>query len=710
MAWKLILALALLLARGAPADNLAESADVQGWIEVANDHFRVHSSAGTTLTIELAHRLEELRAVLLQTIGYESFEARPLHIIVFGSEGSFSPHAFFDRTGGFYLRAPDAAYIGVSADPRWNPTRLISHEYVHAVLADHIPDAPLWLNEGFAEFFESISVDGSSASIGLPLEDRLQQLKRASLIPMDVLLDVDRKSVYYTGAEERDRYYAQSWGLVHALLLGSDPGTGGFGIIEQAPPDAKALSAIFGVAPSALETYISGYLEQENLPQLVVELPAIVSRAPTVREVPPAESLTLLGRLMTARNPPRIEAAAENYRRALDLDPSYARSHAGIGAVAALEDRLVEAEAAFQRAAALDPEDAWIRYSLGAFLFHRTTSWQRAIAALEQSVALDPCFGPAWAVLAVAYAERRPAGTPILETAETAHRHLPTDPDVSRALLTLRLDADLRDKAIDLLEATTAPNSPARRNAVASLISNDLLRARQNLVAGDLEAASARVALAESEIDGAANPGRIVLEIREIERLILREGFLQIIEDAARLHRGGDSPAALELLDEILDSEPEEQITTEVEALQWRILNPGQPLPARFYGPITTLTSRGEMEALNRHIAAGDYDAALAVLEELDARVSASDRSWIDVKIKEIRHAMAHNSFARDYNRAVDAFNRGDRRLAESVLIGLIGDLPPGPEADQASALLAARQLLNSPTNLQGVRDEQRPG
>jgi tetratricopeptide (TPR) repeat protein len=692
MARKLILALALLLARGAPADNLAQSAEVQGWIEVATEHFRVYSSAGTTLTTELAHRLEELRAVLSQTIGYESSEARPLHIIVFSSEGSFSPYAFFDQTGGFYLRAPDSSYIGVSADPRWNPTRLISHEYVHALLADHIPDAPLWLFEGLAEFFESISVDGSTASIGLPLEDRLQQLKRAPLIPMDVLLDVDRKSVYYTGAEERDRYYAQSWGLVHALLLGSDPGTRGFkrgfGVIEQTPPDAKALSATFGVAPSALETYLSGYLEQENLPRLVVELPAIVSSAPTVREVPPAELLTLLGRLMTARNPPRIEAAAENYRRALDLDPSYARSHAGIGVLAALEDRPVEAEAAFQRAAALDPEDAWIRYSLGAFLFHRTTSWQRAIAALEQSVALDPSFGPAWAVLAVAYAERRPADTPILETAETAHRHLPTDPEVSRALLTLRLDADLRDKAIDLLEATTAPNSPARRNAIASLITNDLLRARQNLVAGDLEAASARVGLAESEIDGAANPGRIVLEIREIERLILREGFLKGIEDADRLQRGGDSPAALELLDEILASEPEEQITTEIEALQWRILNPGQPLPVRFYGYVTTLTSRGEMEALNRHIAAGEYEAALAVLEELDVRVSASDRSWIDVKIKEIRYAMAHNRFARDYNRAVDAFNRGDRRLAESVLIVLVGDLPSGPEADQASALL----------------------
>ena len=692
MRLKLVLVLALLLTSGTPADELAESADGQGWIEVVTDHLKVYSDAGATPTTELAHRLEKLRAVLLETIGREANPARPLHIIVFGSEASFSRYAFSDQTGGFYLRAPDSSFIAVSADPRRDPSRLISHEYVHAVLADHMPNLPLWFNEGIAEFFETVSVEGSTVRIGVPLKDRLQQLERAPLIPMDVFLAVDRKSAYYTGAEEKNRYYAQSWALVHALLLGSDSGIRGFkqrfGVIEQDPPDERTLRTILGVAPSALETYIDGYLQRESLPQLMVEVPGIVSSVPSIRTVAPAELLTLLGRLMTARNPPRITAATKNYRRALEIDPRYARGHAGIGAVAALEDRPVEAEAAFQRADALDPDDAWIKYSLGAFLFHRTTSWQHAIEALEASVILDPNFGPAWAVLSVVYAERRPADAPILETAETAHRLLPTDPEVSRALLTLRLDADLRDKAIDLLEATTAPKSPARRDAIASLISNDLLRARQKLVAGDLEAASARLTLAEAEIDGASNPGRLVLEIREIERLISRAGSTRDIEDAERLLLGGDSQSALDLLDEVLTSDPDGRITIAAQALQWQILNPGQPLPARFLGPITTLTSKDEMDAINRHIAASDYDAALALLEELDGRVSASDRSWIDVKIEEIRYALAHNRFAEDYNLAVEAFNRGDRRLAETILVGLIGDLQPGPDAEQAWALL----------------------
>jgi tetratricopeptide (TPR) repeat protein len=692
MDWKLVLVISFLLVSGASAEDFSEPADAHGWIEIATDHFRVYSNAGTMLTTGLAHRLEEIRAVLMETIGYESFTARPLHIIVFATDASFSPYAMSDHTGGFYHRAPDAAYIAVSADPRWDPSRLIIHEYVHAVLADHIPDAPLWFNEGLAEFFESISVDGATARIGLPLKDRLLQLKRASLIPMDVFLAVDRQSPYYTGAEEKDRYYAQSWALVHALLLRSDTGTRGWqrllGIIEQDPPDERALRTILGLETSTLEAYIGGYLQEDVLAQRVVEIPKIASYVPSVRTVAPAEALTLLGRLMTARNPPEIEAAAENYRRALHLDPRFARGHAGIGALAALDDRLVEAEAAFEHAVALDPDDAWIRYRLGAFLFHRTTSWQRAIEELETSVTLDPIFGPAWAVLAAAYAERRPADTPILETAETAHRLLPTDPEVSRALLTLRLDADLRDEAQDLVEATTAPDSPARRNAIASLITNDLLRARQNLVAGDLEVAAARLTRAEAEIDGASNPGRLVLEIREIERLILRAGFARSIEDAERLHRGGDSQAALDLLDEVLASEPDGQITNSAQAMQWRILNPGKPLPARFLGPLTTLTSKGEMDTLNRHIAAGEYNAALAVLQELDGRVSAADRSWIDVKIEEIRFALAHNRFAGDYNRAVDAFNSGDRRLAETILVGLVGDLPPGPEADRAWAFL----------------------
>ncbi len=693
MVWKLVLVSLLLLNSAASAEEFGEAAGKRRWIEVSTAHFRVHSDAGTTLATRLAHELEETRAVLMETIGFESIPARPLHIIVFGDDGSFSPYGLSDQNGGFYLRAPDASFIAISADPRWDPTRLIIHEYVHAVLADHIPDAPLWFNEGLAEFFESITVDGGTARVGLPLNNRLQQLEQQSLIPMDIFLAVDRQSSYYTGAEEKDLYYAQSWALVHALLLGTDTGTRGWqsllGIVEQAAPDERAVCALLGDEHSSLDTYIKNYLYQVDLPHRVAEIPRLVSSVPSVREVGLAEVLTLLGRLLTAKNPPRIDAAAENYRRALELDPRFARAHAGMGALAEFDEHPVEAEAAFARAVALDPKDPWIRYRHGAFLFYRTTSWQRGIEALEESIKLDPTFGPAWAVLAVAYAERRPADSPLLKTAETAHRLLPSDSEVTRALLTLRLDADLRNEAQALLEATTAPASQARKNAIAMLITNDLLRARQHLVTGDLEAAATRLGLAEAGIDGAANPGRLVLEIREIERLILRAGFARSIEDAERLHQDGDSRAALGLLDEILASEPDEHITGEVEALQWLILNPGQPLPARFYGPVTTLTSRGEMETLNRHIAAGEYDAALAVLEELDGRISASDRSWIDVKIEEIRYAMAHNRFAVDYNRAVDAFNRGNRRLAESILAGLVDDLPPGPKADQASALLA---------------------
>jgi len=693
MFWKLVLVPFLLVNSAASAEELGEGMGIHGWIEVSTAHFRVHSDAGTTLATRLAHELEETRAVLMETIGFESIQARPLHIIVFGDDGSFSPYALSDQNGGFYLRAPDASFIAISADPRWNPTRLIIHEYVHAVLADHIPNAPLWFNEGLAEFFESITVDGARARVGLPLKDRLQQLEQASLIPMDAFLTVDRQSSYYTGAEEKDRYYAQSWAVVHALLLGTDTGTRGWHslleIMDREAPDERAIRALLGDEHSTLETFINSYLNQDVLPEKVVEIPRLVSSAPSVREVGLAEVLTLLGRLLTAKNPPRIDAAAENYRRALELDPRFARAHAGMGALAELDDHPVEAEAAFARAVDLDPKDPWIRYRLGVFLFYRTTAWQRAIETFEECIRLDPTFGPAWAVLAVAYAERRPADSPILETAETAHRLLPSDSEVSRALLALRLDADLRDEAQALLEATTPPDSPARRNSTALVISNDLLRARQHLVTGNLEAAAARLALAETGIDGASNPGRIVLEIREIERLILRAGFARSIDDAERVHQDGDSRAALGLLDEILASEPDELITAEIEALQWQILNPGQPLPARFYGPVTPLTSRGEMETLNRHIAAGEYDAALAVLDELDGRISASDRSWIDVKIEEIRYATAHNRFAEDYNRAVDAFNRGDRELAESILLFLVGDLPPGPEADKASALLA---------------------
>lgn len=86
-------------------------------------------------------------------------------------------------------------------------------------------------------------------------------------------------------------------------------------------------------------------------------------------------------------------------------------------------------------------------------------------------------------------------------------------------------------------------------------------------------------------------------------------------------------------------------------------------------------------------IAAGDLDGAIDRLEELDRRVERGARSWIDVKLEELRRARDHNRFAERYNRAVDLLEGGRPDAAVAVLDELLESLSPGPDADAARRL-----------------------
>ena len=63
----------------------------------------------------------------------------------------------------------DRVYLGVQADPEQRTSDAVAvHEYVHLLVETNVPAAPLWLNEGLAEFFAAGRLDESPAVFGLP--------------------------------------------------------------------------------------------------------------------------------------------------------------------------------------------------------------------------------------------------------------------------------------------------------------------------------------------------------------------------------------------------------------------------------------------------------------------------------------------------------------------------------------------------------------
>jgi len=691
----LLLIPTLLLSSGVRAGTMVPNDET--WIEVDTGHFRLTSNAEEEITRRVARNLEELRAVLVETTGLGLTAPVPIHIIVFRDGESFTPYKTRYQgipapIGGFYLRSPDAAYIVINAGMRIDATSLMFHEYVHAVLADHLPGIPLWLGEGLACFFESFTADGDTATIGLPVDRFWDRYQGSGLIPMGEFLDVDRHSPHYRETARSGLFYFQSWALAHYLVLGIDDHRleldRFFRLLDTRSPTEDGYRRALETDAIVLEVDLEEYLRQPSLPHQTVSVSMAADPATTARTVAQPEVLSLLGSLLAAQNPPRSGDAADHFEAALGLDPECARAHAGMALLAETDDRLAEAREGLMMAMTLAPNDGWIHYRWGAFLFHRTTSRAEAIAALERSLELDPGFGPTWAVLATAYAERREPGTDVMRVARHAFRLFPSDPDVIRSLLILSLADDLRDEASGLIETAFVGNPDGRSDAVALVIRNDLRRTNDAILATDLDTAAQRFALAQAEFCQISHEPGLALEIDLVQSRLAVAKASAGVDEAQRLYNAGWTQPALGLLEEVLAAETHQDVADEASLLRWKILNPGKTPPQKPTGPIYPLTSRGEIESLNRYLAEGDFDAALAFLIDLDSRVSATDRSWIDAKIDEIQRAITHNRFAESYNRAVDAINDGHPERAEAIIVDLLGLLPEGRDADVAKALL----------------------
>jgi hypothetical protein len=88
----------------------------------------------------------------------------------------------------------------------------VRHECTHAVLHNALPFVPLWLDEGFAEYFETPAADRASGS------PYLGSLKRAILFRWKP--NLQRLEVLEELRDMHDDEYRESWAWVHFMLHG----------------------------------------------------------------------------------------------------------------------------------------------------------------------------------------------------------------------------------------------------------------------------------------------------------------------------------------------------------------------------------------------------------------------------------------------------------------------------------------------------------
>lgn len=666
----------------------------QHWIEVGTANFRFFSNAGRHATRRVAVDLEELRAVLAQLTNYDLKSPIPTFIYVFKGERSFLPYKILYQgrpatLSGYFIAGDEANYIAINADAS-NASAIIYHEYVHYVANNNLWYLPAWFSEGLAEFYESFEVSGDTVYIGLPILRHLLVLRGTTPIPIDQLLAVDHTSELYNEADRKGVFYAESWALVHYLLLGDEDRRRQLGryldLVRNGTPGNEAFAAAFTADYRTLAAELRGHLRSLRFPWIETKAEIDLDKNLEMRKMPYAEVLYRLGNLLASQQPERPERRAY-FAASIEAEPEYGPS---LSSLAVEAERVADWDAAHAlhaRAAAASPDDPLVLYRFGRFLSRRGDNHVRAAAVLTRSTELDPSFQPAWAALAKVYVDAGATSDEAVEAARIAHALRPSDIMAARDLVRLYLHLDRRQEAVSLIEDALRSNRRLQAQAWMLVIQQDLVRARELLQANQPTQAMQRMDLAEQIVDRSMNPGVTRQNIKSTRRSIIEYQAVALFNRAQELFSAGDRDAARELLVKAVALIDDGPVASSSRRLLDIIDHPERltEAPVSTFSPSPTAS---EIEHLNHLIATRDFDTALEFLEGMRGRVGQLGRAWLDERISEIRRTVDYNRFVDEYNRAVDFYNRKQFGEAVRVLEALLATLPEGQESESARALL----------------------
>src|SRR6185503_1728111 len=356
------------------------------WRSVQTNNLFVIGNADPEKLRQVAAWLEFFHSAFGRLISRHVLDASvPTTVVLFRDEASFTPFKPLYQgrpanVAGYFQPGQDRNYIAISLDPdHRDPFSTAFHEYVHLHMRDNVPNTPLWLNEGLAEFYGTMQFAGGEATLGAPLNHYLRLLRAQEMLPLATLFSIDTKSPHYNEQDKNGIFYGQSWALVHYLMLGGGNGTVNrqeqfrrfLNQVARGDATARALEDSFGMSVDAIEKGLEDYVRRGELSALRISTadPEAYAAYTAMQRtsLTEAEANYYLGDLLLHTN---READAERYfKQAIALDPKLLSAQAQLGLIYVYQRKYADAKRHLERATA-SPQSYLIHY-LYAFVLSR---------------------------------------------------------------------------------------------------------------------------------------------------------------------------------------------------------------------------------------------------------------------------------------------------------------------------------------------------
>jgi hypothetical protein len=475
------------------------------WIRVQTAHFELISGASASATVEIAERLELLRAVL-ERVGLQANLTPRVPLLVYVFPDSASYARFSPRPGyaGFMLARTHRNFVVLRADSGTDPASLALHEYVHFVLRNgEAMRYPAWYDEGLAEFLSTVSTQGDNAVIGAIPPGRERWLRYGSPMSLRQLMTAD--DVQAGSSSSLQRFYAQAWTLTHFFHVADRVGfpkrrpqlMDYIARLNRGEPPDDACREAFGLDFEALDAEFTEYLAEGRLPYLGIPTERLaIPQEIRKSSLPESERRYLLGDLALALGDDWRGEAELWFRLAAQAQPESGRAHAALGRV--LKDRAAS-DAELARALALAGNDPEVQQHYAQAMLARAIAGdgdtpeliERSRRSFRRSIELDPDQVAAYAGLGRTYAVAPGLGDPAegLVALATARERFPADHGIALDRAKLELDGGSAERARAILARLT-PSAHGDPVLIALSAATSELRAAAGMASPPTRSAS----------------------------------------------------------------------------------------------------------------------------------------------------------------------------------------------------------------------------
>ena len=463
-----------------PPANAGESQ----WVEVRSPNFSVITDAGERRGRDVALRFEQMRSAFgtLMTQATVNIPV-PLQIVAFRNTKEMRQvaplfHGKPTRLAGLFQGGPDRSFIMLDMSVE-NPWTTVFHEYAHQLMrGNNELEFDPWFEEGFAEYFSTIQVDGKEAHIGeIPRDDYLILQQVGTMKVADLFKVVHYSETYNENGNARTTFYLQSGMLLHYIYdnqLLSKVGTY-FELKSHKHLSVEdAIQQAFGMSAAQLDKTLRNYLLEGRYRYYSIPAPPQISeKTYTARPLTSEDAAAVLADIHL-HSPDYQDKAVDEFQAILKSDPNNAAACRGLGYAYLQRQDFTQAAEYFKRSSVQDSKDPRVHY-YSALLMARESGFSSKadlptlIKELETSISLDPKFADSYALLAFAQTSSGDHEK-ALETIRKAITIDPRNETYRFNLANIYLANRQPDKAMVILESLQKTGSPEIASRVASVL------------------------------------------------------------------------------------------------------------------------------------------------------------------------------------------------------------------------------------------------